>query len=172
DEAEGEPRRVRVTAEVDSRDERHARLQRAREQLGGVELPGQLQPDEVAALGPAPAGAPAEAVLERLEHRIPSLAQQAADTLQVRLEQAAAQEFVQRRLRDEPRGDVRRRGATLELGRKRRGGDQVPDAQPRRNGLRERRAIANEIAALELEQARKRLAFEADEPVRIVLEHG
>ena len=52
------------------------------------------------------------------------------------------------------------------------GQDEVPGAHARRDGLRERRRVRDEGASLELEQARRRLALEAHEPVRIVLEHG
>jgi hypothetical protein len=40
------------------------------------------------------------------------------------------------------------------------------------DGLRERRRVRHEVAALELEQAGFRVALEADEPVRVVLEDG
>src|SRR6185437_4714289 len=128
------------------------------------------QPEEVAALRPVPASVARKLALERLEHRVSPRAQQSADALQARLQQTAPQELVHGRLREQRRGDVGRGHALLELARERLRDDRVADAQPGRDGLRERRAVHDVLAALELEDARQRLALEADEPVRIVLE--
>src|ERR687887_404149 len=90
---------------------------------------------------------------------------------EARPEQPAPKELVQGGLGHEPRGDVRRGRERLQRGRKRLRYDQVADAQARRDGLRERRAVEHAAAAFELEQAWRRLPLEAHEPVRVVLEH-
>ena len=51
------------------------------------------------------------------------------------------------------------------------GQDEVADADPGRDGLRERGGVRHQLAALELVQQRRRVALVADEPVRVVLEH-
>ena len=70
----------------------------------------------------------------------------------------------------------RRQVDVLRHGRERRGDlgrkDEVADPRTRGDDLRERRRVEHVLAALELEQGRKRLAVEADAAVGIVLEHG
>src|SRR5207244_2083958 len=100
--------RVLVAAESGTWDKRHAGLSGSDEELGGVEVIRQLEPDEVPALRSGPAGTPAQAQLERLEHRVPAPAEQVTHTFDVALEQPAPQKLVQRRLRDERRRDVGR----------------------------------------------------------------
>ena len=110
--------------------------------------------------------------LERLEHRITTHAQQPVHALDVRLEVAAANELVHGRLRHERRRDVRRHRERLDLRGERRRHDVIPHADAGRDRLRERRRVHDVLAALELEQRRLRGAFEAHEPVRVVLDHG
>src|SRR5207237_9532182 len=97
-------------------------------------------------------------------------AQQTLYTLEIRLEVAAPQELVHRRLRHEGRRDVRRDGERLDLRRELLRQDEVADAHARRDRLRERRRVRDMVAALQLEDRRRRLALVAHEPVRILLE--
>src|SRR5204862_3178153 len=148
-----------------------ARLDRAAEQLRGVELFREVEPEEVAALGAVPTSLPDELAVERLEHRVAPLTQQPGHALQARLEQPAPKELVHGRLCEQRRRDVRRGDEPFQLRRERLGDDRVADAQARRDRLRERRAVEDVLATLELEHARQPLALEADEAVRIVLEN-
>ena len=159
-------------AEVGAGHERHAGLRRRTEQLGRIGALGEVEPEEVAALRAVPARAAGELAVERLEHRVTPFAQEPGHALEVRLEQAAPEEIVDRRLRQQGRRDVRRGDQRLELRGQRGRHDQVADPQPRRDRLRERRAVEDVLAAIELEQARQRLALEPHEPVGVVLEHA
>ena len=100
--------------------ERDARLTGAREQLGGVGGVGQVEPEEVAALGPVPASVAGELALERLQHRVAPILEQPAHALEVRLEEPASKELEDRRLGQQRRRDVRGRGELLERRAERR----------------------------------------------------
>src|SRR4029079_1389473 len=89
-EANREPERARAAAvreEVGALHERDSGRLRAREQPPCVLR--EIEPDEVAAFGPATPGALGHLALERVEHRVPPCAKQAAHALEVRLEVAA-----------------------------------------------------------------------------------
>ena len=141
------------------------------EQLGGLELLRKLQPHEVAALGLAPARAAAEPLLERFEHRVAPLPQQPTDPLETWLKQPAPKELVDGRLGDQRRRDVGRGCERLELCCELPRDECVADSQPGRDRLRERRGVEHLLTAFELEHRRKSPALEADEPVRVVLQH-
>ena len=108
--------------------------------------------------------------LERREHRVAARAQQADHALEVRLEGAAPDELVHRRLPEQDGRDVGRRRRRRDLRRELVREDEPPDPQAGRDRLRERRAV-DDRAARQVEQRRQRLALVAHEAVRIVLEH-
>jgi hypothetical protein len=142
---------------------------RQREQIAG--LVGEVEPDEVAAVGPAPARALGHEALERVEHRVAPRLEQSAHALEVRLEVSAPHELVHRRLRHERRRDVGRDGERLHLCGERRGQDEVADAHARRDRLRERRCIRDVGASFQLEDRRQCRSLVAHEAVRIVLQY-
>ena len=94
-----------------------------------------------------------------------------AHALEIGVEASAGVELVHDRLRQEGRGDVRRDRAVVVRGAKRLGHHEPPDAQSRRDRLRERRGEGHPLAAFELVQRPGRDALVADEPVGVVLEH-
>ena len=146
--ADDSPPSARV--EVAALHERHATLGRRVEQRTGVRAVREVHPGEVAALGPAPRRALGKLLLERLEHRVAPLPEQADDALDVRLEPPAADELVHGRLREQRRRQVGLDGEPLEpsdqLGRP----DQVADPQARRGDLRERERVDDALALGEL----------------------
>ena len=95
DEAEREPQRVGLAAEVGARDERDACRLGAGEQLGRVDAV-ELEPEEVAALRPRRtrmSGSSRSSAASIASRRAP---QQAAHALEVRLEEPARDELVAR----------------------------------------------------------------------------
>ena len=74
---------------------------RACEQLRGVDA-AELEPEEVAALGTRRLTL-GQLAVERREHRVAARAEQPVDALEVRLEAAAADELVHRRLAEQHR---------------------------------------------------------------------
>src|SRR5207253_5860397 len=105
----------------------------------------ELEPDEVAALWPAPCRR-GKLALERGEHGIAPGAEQRAHALEVGLEVAAAQELEHGGLSEQYRRDVRRDGERFELAVERLREDEVADAQARRNRLGEGRRIDHALA--------------------------
>ena len=102
--------------------------------------------------------------LESADHRVATSPQQAADTLEVRLEVAAAQELVHGGLSEQRRGDVGAGGGGLDLGRKLVRKDEVADPQARRDRLRERRAVDDVLAVGELEHRGRRAPSKRTSP--------
>src|SRR2546428_9992938 len=99
------PCRVWCSDEVRAGNERDAGRSRTLEQHAGIGTFGQLEPDEVAALRPAPTRV-RKLALQRFEHRVATGAEERPHSLEVRLEVAAPQELEHRRLSDEDRRDV------------------------------------------------------------------
>src|SRR5207302_1594200 len=116
-EARRAPAAVTAGEEVRSLDERDPGGRGPLEQVGCIDVVGEVEPDEVPAAGPAPTLATVccKVPFERREHGVATGAQEPSDALQVRLEAAAAEELEDRRLGEEGRRDVRRDGHGLEL---------------------------------------------------------
>src|SRR5918995_1563614 len=131
----------------------------------------QVEPEEITALGAAPARTgPAQVLVERGQQFVPPGAEERADELDVPLKVAAAEELVHGRLRKQRRSDVRRGRRRLHRSREPLRQDEVADADARCDGLRERARESDVLPAVQLEQSRRRFALETDRPVRIVLE--
>ena len=151
--------------------ERDVLAQRARQQVGRVDVVRQPRPDEQAALRPGPGRLAREVLGERLEHDVappPVDAGELADVGEpVALGEVGAHEQLRQRRGAEVRGAL----AEVELVEHgpRRGAP--AQAQPGREDLRERAEVDHELAAVERVQRRQRLALVAQHPVRVVLEH-
>ena len=146
-------------------------VRRALQQRRGIGAVGQVEPDEVAALGLAPArSGPAEPGPKGAEHRVAARPQKTDDPGQVRLVGAARDQLVDGGLRQKRWRDVRRDGALLEACRHLLGQHEPADADTGGDGLREGGGVRDEPPSFELVQARRRLALVADEAVRVVLE--
>src|SRR5919106_1395110 len=170
---EGEPHRLLAAAcevEVGALHERDLGFGRLRLQLVSAEAAGEVDPEEVAPVRLVPGRALGHLALESGEHGVAADPQARADVLHVRVEAAAAQELVEGRLDEDRGGDVVLEDEALDRGHQLLGEDDVADADPGSDGLREGGEEDGPLASRELEDPGQGLAGEAKEPVRIVLE--
>ena len=165
----------RAAAAVEERgaagDERHVLAQRAREQVGGVDVVGQRRPDEQPAARPGPLRLAREVLVERLEQHVAPppvvLAQDGEHVAPVALREVLDDEVLGERRRAEV-GALLAEVELLEHGA--RGGGPA-EAEPGREDLRERAEVDHVLAAVERVERRQRLALVAQQAVGIVLEH-
>ena len=105
-----------------------------------------------------------------LDHRVAALLERLLGALHPRLEVAGLAVGGEPGLGDHAGRDVGVLGVLGDRGGQRLGRDDVADAEPRGDRLRERRHRHHALAAVELEERRRRLARPAQEAVRIVLD--
>ena len=141
-----------VEEEVGALDEGDALVRRLGQQRSPRTPGGKIEPEEVPAFGAAPGSRPHPARARARRHGVPADAQRLAHALEVRLVAPMRNELEQRGLDEDGRRDVVLEHERLDLGDELCGEDQVAGADPRRNGLRERREEDDALAVRDLER--------------------
>ena len=150
--------------------ERDVLVERAREQVGRVDVVRQRRPDEQPALRMRPRALRAEALGERVEHDVAPAAVDLLQRVHVVLPAPAREVRRDEELRQRRRAQVGRLLADVHLLEHRPRADAPAQPHARREDLRERAEVDDEVAAVERVERRQRLALVAQQAVRVVLE--
>jgi hypothetical protein len=144
--------------------------QRPCQQVGRVDVVGQLRPDEQAALRRRPRRLAGQELLERGEHDVAPAPVDPAQLVEV-LAPVAVLEVLDHEVLIQRRGaQVRGLLAQVQALQDRRGSGGPADPQARREDLRERARVGHVAAAVERVERRQRVTLVAQQAVRVVLE--